>query len=480
MRLIGLILGELLCSVLLLPCLARAEKKQEEKENPEWNSAWGTFKVTMDIIDGTVSWASKTIGFSESCSYVDDPVTSLSDHLPQQIRGQSPGLQMILDAFSSWEFGRKAGLQQPLVLAVTGPTGVGKSETSFIIAQAILSSQKRIGVSRRHVPEGYLVLGGQDYSNTSDAFLASSNGLAEVHRRINLQITDHLRRCGGSGVIVFDEIQKVVPGALDILVGGLKERGSFRVYGSSGVESFSTENVVFILTSDIGAEDMEDLLIAYDDRELIPQQILRSEVKKTLDKQWDRLHFGSVVSEVVPFLPLEEKQIQQIMTLKLQLMSLEYRNLYWLDLCVESSVIQALSRPPFIQYRSRKIKMKVTNGTSIEREKTMALYGARGIENGGPIQDLKTKMYKHMKPWKKGSVLHISTRKFDVSSKHKQDPEIVMRWCMLDISMSPPPDTQRGSSQSGLGLRVGHYLIQKKHIKSPLCEEKWSGTLSKS
>lgn len=56
----------------------------------------------------------------------------------------------------------------------------GKSETGFLIAEAILSTRTRIGTSRRHMPEGYLVLGGQDYSNTSDAFVGENNGLPEV------------------------------------------------------------------------------------------------------------------------------------------------------------------------------------------------------------------------------------------------------------------------------------------------------------
>ena len=138
----------------------------------------------MDIVDTTFSWASKSFGMIEQCPYVDDPVASLMLHLPASISGQDQGVEMIIDTFSSWEFSRKAGYQQPLVLAITGPTGVGKSETGFIVAEAILAAKSRIGTSRRHLPEGYLVLGGQDYSNTSDAFVGDMNGLPEVVRQL--------------------------------------------------------------------------------------------------------------------------------------------------------------------------------------------------------------------------------------------------------------------------------------------------------
>jgi hypothetical protein len=56
----------------------------------------------------------------------------------------------------------------------------GKSETGFIVAEAILAAKSQVGASRRLLPEGYLVLGGQDYSNTSDAFVGEGNGLPEV------------------------------------------------------------------------------------------------------------------------------------------------------------------------------------------------------------------------------------------------------------------------------------------------------------
>mmetsp|Transcript_25103 Transcript_25103/g.46925 ORF Transcript_25103/g.46925 Transcript_25103/m.46925 type:complete len:501 (-) Transcript_25103:106-1608(-) len=469
-----------------------------------FGSAAGTFQIAVDVLGDTWSWAAKSLHMMEQCPFVDDPIAALNAHLPATISGQDQGLTMILDVFSAWEFSRKAGLQQPLVLAITGPTGVGKSETGFATAQAILAAQSQIGTSRRTMPEGYLVLEGQDYSDTSEAFVGKNHGLPEVHRRINERITDHLRKCDGGGVIVFDEIQKVVPGALDILIGGLKERGEFRIHsgdssraGQGKVEVFPTNRVIFILTSDIGAQEMENLLLAYEDRTLIPQQLLRSEVKKALDKQWERLQFGSVVSEVIPYLPLEQLQVEQIMSLKLMTMSLDYRNLYWLDLVVDESVIQALSRTPYVPYRIRRQKLKQGDGSYVEREKTMATYGARGIDNGGPVQDLKTKMFKHMTPWKKGSVLYITSKGFDKTKNTMQFPEIVMYWCSVDISMTPLPaeshhsspkqqQRQQASSTSGGGYdirqfstlrRVGNYRILEKHVKSPLCVERWRGQL---
>lgn len=74
-------------------------------------------------------------------------------------------------------------------------------------------------------PLGMLVLRGEDYSDSSDAYV--TGGLPEVlvlwcmsfpiwfilawwndqvRRRLNLRMVEHMRKCGGGGVVVFDEV----------------------------------------------------------------------------------------------------------------------------------------------------------------------------------------------------------------------------------------------------------------------------------
>jgi hypothetical protein len=138
-----------------------------------------------------------------------------------------------------------------LILLSSLEEGVGKSETARLIAEAILARRERIGTTQRqdHLslalsislshflhsfnPVGYLVLRGEEYSETSDAFfsggvtevclhlsplifLHTSQAMSQIHRRINVRIVEHMRRCGSGGVVVFDEVQKVYPGTLDV------------------------------------------------------------------------------------------------------------------------------------------------------------------------------------------------------------------------------------------------------------------------
>lgn len=53
------------------------------------------------------------------------------------------------------------------MLAITGPTGVGKSETAFRIAEGALAKQNRVGKSAKYLPSGLLQIRGEDYSEGS-------------------------------------------------------------------------------------------------------------------------------------------------------------------------------------------------------------------------------------------------------------------------------------------------------------------------
>jgi hypothetical protein len=87
-------------------------------------------------------------------------VSSLKKH----IRAQDEGVGIILNAISAWEFGRKSGDQAPLVLAFTGRTAVGKSETAFRVAEGALANSTLIPNTNKYRPTGFLELRGEDYT----------------------------------------------------------------------------------------------------------------------------------------------------------------------------------------------------------------------------------------------------------------------------------------------------------------------------
>jgi DNA polymerase III delta prime subunit len=397
---------------------------------------------------------------------VDGLVSAVSTKLASHIAGQDEAVKTITSAISSWELNRQSSKGEPLVLAFTGPTGVGKSETSFRIAEAILAAKRVVG--KRHVPEGLLVLRGEDYTSTSEL---AQRGVGEVHKHIRSRLEELYRRCGGNAVVVMDEVQKVVPGALEALNQLLGDRGSINIpiepayYCGALIAcarslEVSTANTIFIFISDIAMDSMVKLLLAYEHRSLIPTQLIRGVVKEALDQQWERLLFGKYVNEVVPLLPLEKVHIEQIFALKLRGLGAEHRHAYWWNLAVDAGVVSHLSSSQFIKYTNHTTVLIPKKGEAGDdnvdidhnsigesRTKIFASYGARGIENAGPLQDLKALLFGHMQPWRPEKLLHVGLTSLEtaatirgsagvgVNARKEFRPEIYLQWCTPAASM---------------------------------------------
>jgi hypothetical protein len=126
------------------------------------------FQITTDVFGDAFGYLTDVTGLTQKCSFIEDPVAVLADMLPNYIRGQDQGIAAIINGFAAWQFSRQSGYPNPLVLAITGPTGkisvfvsmsadlalyliegVGKSETSRLIAEAILARRVRIGNTQR-------------------------------------------------------------------------------------------------------------------------------------------------------------------------------------------------------------------------------------------------------------------------------------------------------------------------------------------
>lgn len=193
-----------------------------------------------------------------------------------------------------------------------------------------------------------------------------------IRNRIKSTVVAHLQKCSANALIIFDEAQKFAPSALDVLLPGLRETGSLSV---SGEESVSTTNTIFLFISDIGTNITLNLLLKYGDREAIPHTELRHEMKKALDVQWDSLAFSRTIKEIVPFLHMEMKQIEEVFPIKISEMVDSVMSDHWHKLIISAELIQYLSGPPFVSYD----KYKARNSRII----AVASYGARGLTNTG-------------------------------------------------------------------------------------------------
>eukprot|EP01031_Cornospumella_fuschlensis_P025897 gene25897-31274_t len=121
---------------------------------------------------------------------------------------------------------KKMDHHEPLVLAITGPTGVGKTETAYRLAEGLFADKRTIVNefgAQTQVPCGLLVLRGEDYSPSSEL---AALGVHEVHRVLKSRIINHLVENNGNAMVLFDEVQKLLPGVLELFMPALEEHGT--------------------------------------------------------------------------------------------------------------------------------------------------------------------------------------------------------------------------------------------------------------
>ena len=279
----------------------------------------------------------------EPCPFVDDVVHAVNASLRARIIAQDGALAHIVEAFEGWDFLRHAGASPgggghggghdhhtgpPLVIALTGPTGVGKTESANTIAEAVLKRRKRLSRgSARTVPCGLLTFQGADFGD------AVARPITRYHDEIKRRLVRHLtQECGGSGaVVLFDEVQKVIPHTLDVLMEALDPERPRLTYfdhtaeGDGEEVSVDTSRVVFLFVSDIGSKATLRTMLGYATRGAVPYARINQEVRLAYDEQWRRLEFGKAIEKVVPFLPLEPADVQEVIRRKLRKLDADMR-----------------------------------------------------------------------------------------------------------------------------------------------------------
>ncbi|TYZ60632.1 hypothetical protein PybrP1_004889 [[Pythium] brassicae (nom. inval.)] len=342
-------------------------------------------------------------GFGYQCSYVERPSQSVRSHLQTHLKAQDRAVESIVAAIEAWEFSRSIEKHRtPLVLAITGPTGTGKTETANLLAESLFQRKKKLGNSDKQVSSGLLMFRGEDFG---DNF---TNPVTEYHRQIKTRLAEHLRECSGNAVVVFDEVQKVIPHTLDVLLEAMSPRAQLSYYKGTSIKAIDTSNVIFVFVSDIGVLEMEQLLIQFEFRSDIPLLKFEKVVKSALDAQWRRLNFGKVIDKVIPFLPFEQEHVAEIIALKLEQLDANYRGIYWHRLWIDPQLSNYMSRLDSMQYEMRSAIVDGRSATT----KIFAKYGARNVETG-PIQSLKSKLLRSIRPFNPDAEIRIS---FDVAS----------------------------------------------------------------
>lgn len=280
-------------------------REKFEKENSKWRNknTKSIITITDENIAEIIS-SSTGIPLDKITKSENEKLKNLENILHKRVIGQNEAIEFVSKAIRRGRVGLKSPNRPIGSFLFLGPTGVGKTELSKAVAEALFGGEKdliRIDMSE------YME------SHSVSKLIGSPPGYVGFEE--GGQLTEKVRRNPYS-VILLDEIEKAHPDVMNILLQILDDG---RLTDSSG-RTVDFKNTIVIMTSNIGARmitDKKNLGFGNSkedeekDYEDIKKDVM-SEVKKEFKPE-----FINRIDEIIVFHKLNDEEIKQIIDLML-------------------------------------------------------------------------------------------------------------------------------------------------------------------
>ena len=280
-------------------------REKFEKENSKWRNknTKSIITITDENIAEIIS-SSTGIPLDKITKSENEKLKNLENILHKRVIGQNEAIEFVSKAIRRGRVGLKSPNRPIGSFLFLGPTGVGKTELSKAVAEALFGGEKdliRIDMSE------YME------SHSVSKLIGSPPGYVGFEE--GGQLTEKVRRNPYS-VILLDEIEKAHPDVMNILLQILDDG---RLTDSSG-RTVDFKNTIVIMTSNIGARmitDKKNLGFGNskedeeEDYEDIKKDVM-SEVKKEFKPE-----FINRIDEIIVFHKLNDEEIKQIIDLML-------------------------------------------------------------------------------------------------------------------------------------------------------------------
>ena len=276
-----------------------------------------------------------------------DKLLKLEFTLKEKIIGQNNAICAVSDSIKR----SRTGLNDPnrpiASFLFLGPTGVGKTELSKVIAKTIFDSNSSI--TRLDMSEYMEKHSVSKIIGAPPGYLGFESGG---------QLTEAVRKNPYS-LILLDEIEKAHKDVLDILLQVLDDG----IITDGQGRTISFKNSIIVLTSNLGGQSINDLSIRNEDKNEI-RNIVNVELKKFFKPE-----FLNRLDEIIIFQNLELNELKDIA--KIQLKNLENRLIKKdlnfqitdeaIDYLVKNSFDNSYGARPLKRIIQKEIETKIAN-----------------------------------------------------------------------------------------------------------------------
>ena len=288
----------------------RTEKEKIEKEREKWKekSSKKVINITEEDIANVISnWTG--IPATKISQTENEKLKKLEETLHKRVIGQEEAVTAVSKAIRRGRVGLKDPKRPIGSFLFLGPTGVGKTELSKALAEAMFGNEdSMIRVDMSEFMEGHSV----------SKLIGSPPGYVGYDEGGGL--TEKIRRKPYS-VLLFDEIEKAHPDVMNILLQILEDG---RLTDASG-RTVDFKNSVIIMTSNVGARLIaENKTLGFgvpdnnkEKEELNKYEETKKQVMAELKKTF-RPEFINRIDEIIVFHKLTKTEIDQIIDLMLK------------------------------------------------------------------------------------------------------------------------------------------------------------------
>ena len=289
-------------------------KEEMKTRKEEWRTKNQTHTQVVsenEIAEIVGTWTG--IPVSRLAKEETERLKNLESTLHQRVVGQEEAVKAVSKAIRRGRVGLKDPKRPVGSFIFLGPTGVGKTELSKALAEALFGEESHmIRIDMSEYMEKHSV----------SRLVGSPPGYVGYDE--GGQLTEKVRR-KPYAVVLFDEIEKAHPDVFNMLLQILEDG---RLTDSTGrVVDF--RNTVIIMTSNVGARDIVEpkklgfttaIVNEAKDYEEMKKNVM-DELKKTF-----RPEFLNRVDELIVFHPLTQENINQIASLMLEEVSKRLKN----------------------------------------------------------------------------------------------------------------------------------------------------------